>query len=990
VNISLGMIVRNEGETLERCLQSIRPFVDEIVIGLAGTSTDNTEEIARKYADFVFDIPWTNHFADARNEVLSRVNGDYFMWLDGDDEVVNGDMIRYHIGRNPRIGAFFAFYDYGRDDQGNTVCQLVRERIMKRGLGFHWEGRVHEVMVTDQPHEIFLLPSVVIRHQKSEKVRGNRNLDLLYQELAETEPNPSARLLIYLGNEEAIRGNAKQALLHWQRYIRISKWNEEVYQVQHKIADILRGLGELDKAAEADLAAIRMAPDWPDAYFGLAETSIQREEWKAVVEWTKSGSTKEAPDTSLVINPLDYSYYPQITVAVAYIHLGAFEEALANLKLAFSVKQEQSVADLIYTVKHEIEQQNVYQAFMTLLSHLGRHDEWLKARKLFTVAPKLIEQHPTVMEYWEKVSQMTAHVEDESILEEFYQTNPFWSPVSDEFILEGWPGIMPRRQFAIDTALRLQPASVIDLGCSDGFITIPVARALPFADVEGVDLDPRCVEIGNRRAEQWGITNLRFTTGNFSRVAASRTQSPTFSKFDLAIFFEAIEHVVDPAATLTEIEKIAHHIAITTPYLAWDNGDRPDWDVVEIKGHLRIFDLTDLEILLAPRGRIHNLHRLKASMTQAWIAADYEVGETTDKNVQIICPFGMERWGPTKLRKEGLGGSETAAIRVAEELASFGHAVTIFCPVDEPGYFNKVRYRNPDQYHPGVKSDMVIAWRDPTLADRPPNTEKFVLWFHDAHVGTNLTPERAEQFDAIVVLTEWHKGLVLKTYPFLDSDKIVIIGNGIDFKRFDPIVQRDPKRVVYSSSPDRGLDLILEHIWPRVLKEVPDAEFHYYYGWNTTDAGAKIQPELGQLKRVIADLTIATRNVVSHGRLPQDELAIEMMKGSIWLYPTAFPESYCITAIEAQLAGLYPITDTTSALKEVVQSGTIIPGDPRDPKNLEKFTQATIDRLKNPPTDDERHDIAERAPARSWCEIAKDWERYFLQTDRRSDGIPDA
>lgn len=43
--ISLGMIVRNEGRTLKRCLESVAPYVDQIVIGLAGESTDNTEEI---------------------------------------------------------------------------------------------------------------------------------------------------------------------------------------------------------------------------------------------------------------------------------------------------------------------------------------------------------------------------------------------------------------------------------------------------------------------------------------------------------------------------------------------------------------------------------------------------------------------------------------------------------------------------------------------------------------------------------------------------------------------------------------------------------------------------------------------------------------------------------------------------------------------------------------------------------------------------------
>ena len=50
ITISLCMIVKNEEEVLERCLDSIRDAVEEIVIVDTG-SIDGTRDIAKKYTE---------------------------------------------------------------------------------------------------------------------------------------------------------------------------------------------------------------------------------------------------------------------------------------------------------------------------------------------------------------------------------------------------------------------------------------------------------------------------------------------------------------------------------------------------------------------------------------------------------------------------------------------------------------------------------------------------------------------------------------------------------------------------------------------------------------------------------------------------------------------------------------------------------------------------------------------------------------------------
>ena len=84
--LSLCMIVKNEESCLDRCLKSVSTFVDEIIIVDTG-STDNTIDIARRYIARVFEIPWEDDFAAARNISLQYAEKDWILILDADEEI---------------------------------------------------------------------------------------------------------------------------------------------------------------------------------------------------------------------------------------------------------------------------------------------------------------------------------------------------------------------------------------------------------------------------------------------------------------------------------------------------------------------------------------------------------------------------------------------------------------------------------------------------------------------------------------------------------------------------------------------------------------------------------------------------------------------------------------------------------------------------------------------------------------------------------------
>jgi tetratricopeptide (TPR) repeat protein len=97
------MIVRNSSRTLSACLESIRPWVDEMIIVDTG-STDDTVEIATSFSARVFHFPWCDHFAAARNESLKHVSHPWVFWMDSDDVISadNGQALRALGSRPPQ------------------------------------------------------------------------------------------------------------------------------------------------------------------------------------------------------------------------------------------------------------------------------------------------------------------------------------------------------------------------------------------------------------------------------------------------------------------------------------------------------------------------------------------------------------------------------------------------------------------------------------------------------------------------------------------------------------------------------------------------------------------------------------------------------------------------------------------------------------------------------------------------------------------------
>lgn len=120
--LTIGMIVKNEEKYLERCLNGIKPILEqvdsELIIADTG-STDRTVEIAKQFTDNVFYFEWIKDFAAARNSTLEKAQGEWFMFVDADEIFESCDEIIH-------------FFNSGEYKKYNSASYIVRN-IVRHG-----------------------------------------------------------------------------------------------------------------------------------------------------------------------------------------------------------------------------------------------------------------------------------------------------------------------------------------------------------------------------------------------------------------------------------------------------------------------------------------------------------------------------------------------------------------------------------------------------------------------------------------------------------------------------------------------------------------------------------------------------------------------------------------------------------------------------------------------------------------------------------------
>jgi len=309
----------------------------------------------------------------------------------------------------------------------------------------------------------------------------------------------------------------------------------------------------------------------------------------------------------------------------------------------------------------------------------------------------------------------------------------------------------------------------------------------------------------------------------------------------------------------------------------------------------------------------------------------------TQPDVTIFCGETLDEWTPPTLEQTGIGGSETAVVEIAKRLNGAGFRTCVYGkPGPAEGFHDGVGYIDWRRWRDTNKTDTFIAWRTPFEEHGNVQAQRKWLWMHDLNKGVMPNEANTHFYDAIYAVSQFHADYLAKAYPFL-ADRVSHLPNGVNLERFQQSVGRQRNKVVWLSSPDRGLIHLL-NAWPNIMQAEPSAQLHIFYGWDNIDKMIAMgYSDLAAYKLMVLQ-ALKQPGVFWRGRVNQNELAKELLSAEAWAYPTSFVETGGISAVEALAADCYIVTSALGNLPEIVgDAGWCIPGHPGTPTYQKRF-----------------------------------------------------
>lgn len=344
MEISLCMIVRNEEVHLAQCLDSVRDAVDEIVILDTG-STDGTKAIARRYTERVYDEPWRDDFAAARNAAFSYATKPYLMWMDADDvldPMEREKLIALRPALNGTIDAVMMPYIGALRPDGTPALVFDRERIVRREAGFRFEGAVHEAMSVGGR---VIREDIAIRHTGEHGARSNRRNLAIYEKWIASGVALTARDWCYYARELMIAGRHAEAVEAFARTLGQPCWTPLRIDAHTQCACSLLALGRIEEARAQLLAALAVDTPRAELLCALGACEKQAGHSGASIFWYRAARLAEKPEESGAMIYADcYDYIPSMELCVLLDHMGKTREAAEENERALIARPDDPAA----------------------------------------------------------------------------------------------------------------------------------------------------------------------------------------------------------------------------------------------------------------------------------------------------------------------------------------------------------------------------------------------------------------------------------------------------------------------------------------------------------------------------------------------------------------------------------------------------------------------------------------------------------------------
>jgi len=229
--LSLCMIARDSGHSIGRCLKSTKDWVDEAIVAVDERSEDDTPEVAKRWGATLTATPSPLEvgFDEARNISIASARGNWILWLDSDEELMEPHTILKYLSSRHGDGFGLPQYHYASDvmDRSGAMKVDYPARIFKNGLGIRFFGRVHEhpeQAMNDGPGRVTVISDLKIGHlayvnETVRQERFRRNLPLMERDRQDYPERFLGKFLwlrdsVYLAQEAMQRGQREKALAH--------------------------------------------------------------------------------------------------------------------------------------------------------------------------------------------------------------------------------------------------------------------------------------------------------------------------------------------------------------------------------------------------------------------------------------------------------------------------------------------------------------------------------------------------------------------------------------------------------------------------------------------------------------------------------------------------------------------------------------------------------------------------------------------------------
>lgn len=426
-SISLCMIVKNEENCLERCLQSVQGIVDEIIIVDTG-STDKTKEIAKRYTQHIYDFKWINDFSAARNYALSFASSEYILQLDADELLQDPQKELSELDKD-------FYYLRIKNDLGSGMFlshQFIR--IFKNSSDIRYTGALHEQVSGDYPMERYgSLSSVVIFHEGykahlvKSKQKTQRNLNILLEEIKE---KPTAFTYYNLGMQYIIEEKYNDALKALKKSYSLGTHFAFSQKVILDIMKCLQALGHYHEAIIIGEDAVILYEEVPDYWYQMGLVYMDWGMLKDAERCFKKCLEIGEENTHKLVQHYDGtgSYLAQAKLAEVKLALGDTENAVQSILSAVKDSPDTlALFDIFLSIFPNANNEELFrtigliwpfssQRYIELIGYLYRRrspllNEFLNYFEMDVVYPVSVYNYIVHGDYEQAIAEISNHKE---------------------------------------------------------------------------------------------------------------------------------------------------------------------------------------------------------------------------------------------------------------------------------------------------------------------------------------------------------------------------------------------------------------------------------------------------------------------------------------------------------------------------------------------------------------------------------------------------